>query len=328
MTDTLRTYHLQTRADMLALSYYTLCRISDVTRYADPINAIEHLPHAWTLTTDALGNFVSIVESPRDPNPGEPEPKAPNAPKFDLFTAGASNPKTAKGDAQGWATIVLHLAPHSLAGRGNVCKWATAGCRAGCLNTAGRGGILAGTDEDIRAERTNGVQLARIRRTHEFFDDGATVFVYRLSRDIARHVAWCRKHGFRPAVRLNGTSDIPWERVAGELFAMFPQVRFYDYTKAPLTARPAGALPVNYSLTMSYSGENWLACEEALLAGRNVAAVFSTRKGQPLPATWRGFRVIDGDAHDLRFLDPRGVVVGLRAKGRARKDTSGFVVRV
>jgi hypothetical protein len=250
-------------------------------------------------------------------------------PKYTLFTAGASNPKTAKGAAQGWSTIVLHLAPHSLGGRGNVCRWATAGCRAGCLNTAGRGGINAGTDADILEGHTNAIQAARVRRTREFFDQGASAFVARLASDVARHVRYCERNGFRPAVRLNGTSDIPWERVAPDLFAMFPTVQWYDYTKAPLAARPASALPSNYRLTMSYSGENWDACRDALEAGRNVAIVFSTRKGAALPEAHNGFRVIDGDEHDLRFLDDAGCIVGLRAKGRARKDTSsGFVVRV
>jgi hypothetical protein len=251
--------------------------------------------------------------------------KAPTAPKFALFTSGSSNPKTAKGDAEGWSTIVLHLAPHSLGGRGNVCKWSTVGCRVGCLNTAGRGGINAGTDDDIQTGHSNAIQAARVRRTAQFFD-GAAEFVAVLAKDIARHVAYCTRHGFRPAVRLNGTSDLPWERIARDLFTQFPTVQFYDYTKAPIDARPASALPSNYVLTQSFSGENTAACVAALASGRNVAAVFATRKGAALPATWQGFPVIDGDAHDLRFLDPVGCVVGLRAKGRARKDTSGFVI--
>lgn len=247
------------------------------------------------------------------------------APRFDLFTAGASNPKTAKGAANGWATIVLHLAPHKLGGRGNVCRWATEGCMAGCLNTAGRGGINAGTDADILAGKSNPIQAARVRRTQAFFDGGSAAFVERLRADIAKHVAWCDKHGFRAAVRLNGTSDIPWERVAPGLFESFPEVTFYDYTKAPVDARPVDALPVNYSLTMSYSGANAADCERALMQKRNVAMVFDTPKGQPLPSHFGPWRVIDGDEHDLRFLDAAGVIVGLRAKGRAKKDTSGFV---
>ena len=41
--------------------------------------------------------------------------------------------------------------------------------------------------------------------------------------------------------------------------------------------------------------------------------------------TWKGFEVVNGDETDLRFLDKKGVVVGLIEKGRAKKDETGFV---
>jgi hypothetical protein len=242
-----------------------------------------------------------------------------------LFTPGVSNPKTAKGEETGYSVMVLHLAPHNLGGRGTVCRWATVGCKEACLNTAGRGGIGAGTDDDIRAGRTNGIQAARIRRTQEFFDGGADAFVARLAREVRLFERRCRRKGLRAAIRLNGTSDIPWERVAPALFMMFPDVVFYDYTKAPLAARPS--LPANYRLTVSFSGENWAECLEALAAGRNVAVVFDAGKGQELPAEFAGYPVLDGDVNDLRFLDPAGHIVGLRAKGRARKQVSPFIIR-
>lgn len=247
------------------------------------------------------------------------------APRYSLFTAPAASPKAVKGEALGVSTIVLHLAPSTLGGRGNVCRWASPACIAACLNTAGRGGINAGTLDDITARRTNTIQLARIRRTEMFFDIGAAGFVGLLADDIRRHVAYCTATGQAPAVRLNGTSDLPWERIAPELFAMFPSVTFYDYTKAPVTAR--GTLPANYSLTMSFSGLNWDACADALAIGRNVAVVFAVKKGQPLPASYMGFPVIDGDVSDVRFRDPVGCIVGLRAKGRAATSPSPFVVR-
>jgi hypothetical protein len=248
--------------------------------------------------------------------------------KHTLFTADVSNPKLAKGLAANYSTIVLHLAPHTLGGRGNVCAWASVGCRAACLNTAGRGGIGAGSDDDIRAGRTNAIQAARIRRTQLFFDSGAENFVASLRKEIAAHVKRCERTGRKPAVRLNGTSDLPWERIAPELFASYPTVAFYDYTKAPVRRRPEASLPSNYSLTMSYSGENIHECVDALCEGRNVAMVFDVPKGAPLPAELHGWPVVDGDVTDLRFLDPRGVIVGLRAKGRARGSNSPFVVKV
>jgi hypothetical protein len=244
-----------------------------------------------------------------------------------LLTPDLSQPKTRKGRAQGWSTAVLHLAPHKLGGRGNVCPWASAECIAGCLNTAGRGGIGAGTLEEIRAERTNVIQRARIRRTRLFFDGGADLFVSRLEQEIASHRRRAIRNGLRPAVRLNGTSDIQWEKVAPGTMERFSDVVFYDYTKAPYGRRPAELLPSNYSLTMSYSGHNAADCRGALDMGRNVAIVFAVKRGAPLPQSYWGFDVVDGDKDDLRFLDPSPAIVGLRAKGRAISVNSPFVVR-
>jgi hypothetical protein len=134
-------------------------------------------------------------------------------------------------------------------------------------------------------------------------------------------VRQAEREGLKPAVRFNGTSDLPW--VAMQMAKEFPMVQFYDYTKLPkswLRTR------YNYSLTFSYSGENLAECLEALEHGVNVSVVFDTRKGQDLPESWMGYKVIDGDEHDVRFLDPRGVIVGLRAKGEAKKVQSSFVV--
>jgi len=102
----------------------------------------------------------------------------------------------------------------------------------------------------------------------------------------------------------------------------FPEVQFYDYTKIP---KPWLRQLPNYSLTFSLSEVNLELALDALRHQVNVAVVFDTRKGESLPETWHGYRVIDGDVSDLRFTDPMGVVVGLRAKGRAKRDTSGFV---
>jgi hypothetical protein len=124
-----------------------------------------------------------------------------------------------------------------------------------------------------------------------------------------------------PAIRVNGTSDQP--KIAMKYAREFPHVQFYDYTKLPKPYRRQ--LP-NYHLTFSRSEENEADCLDALAHHVNVAVVFDTKKGQPLPQEFFGRTVVDGDLHDLRFLDPKDVVIGLRAKGRAIKDTtSGFV---
>jgi len=239
-----------------------------------------------------------------------------------LLTTG--NPKTAKGEGFGYLTAILHLAPHKVSGF-NVCGYASKGCAAACLNTAGRGGI--GLDVD----GLNVIQIARIQRTRYFRRDRMQ-FLRDLADAIARHERSAIRHGLRAAVRLNGTSDLPWEKwpIDGyaNIFAMFPNVQFYDYTKWPVAKRK---LAPNYHLTFSLCEDNEDRAADALRAGVSVAAVFDTRKSGDLPAihTIGGVtaRVIDADKTDLRFLDEPGVICGLRAKGRAKSDTSGFVRR-
>lgn len=233
-----------------------------------------------------------------------------------LLTIG--NPKTLKGEARGYLTAVLHLAPADSAGLGTVCPMATAGCKAACLNTAGRGGIFKA------GESTNAIQQARIRRTRAYFADPAA-FTAQLIADVERHVAKAKRMGLTPAIRINGTSDLP--ALAATVAAAFPSVQFYDYTKLPQPWKRNGGRHGNYHLTFSLSESNGVDAMTAIeRGGVNVAVVFSTKRGQPLPATWYGFPVVDGDLSDLRFLDPTRSIVGLRAKGRARRDTSGFVV--
>lgn len=230
-----------------------------------------------------------------------------------LLTEG--NPKTQKGVKKGYLTAVLHLAPWTLSGR-NVCPMATPGCRSTCLNTAGRGGIFK------KGETTNKIQLARLSKTVRFFDN-RTNFMADLVKDIRAHQKKAALLGLTPCVRLNGTSDIRWETIelgqgVPNLMHFFPHIQFYDYTKIANRKN----LPSNYHLTFSLSEDNEKEASEQLIMGRNVAVVFRTAK---FPRTYLGREVIDGDENDLRFLDPMGVVVGLRAKGRAKKDTTGFV---
>ena len=218
--------------------------------------------------------------------------------------------KTVKGlDALGVLTGILYMAPADLSGF-NVCSHCSPGCKGSCLNTAGRGAF-------------SNVQAARLEKTLLFFQD-RPAFRWNLEQDCAALVRKAERENLVPAVRLNGTSDLPYERIFPELFDRFPEIRWYDYTKVP-----GRVVPSNYHLTFSRSEENDKACRAELQHGRNVAVVFSTPKGQPLPSTCCGWEVIDGDLTDVRFLDkgegPGPYVVGLRAKGKARQDTSGFV---
>lgn len=218
-----------------------------------------------------------------------------------------TNAKTKKGQAKGYLTGILYLTPSNISGR-NVCPHASAGCRAACLFSAGRGAF-------------DNVKSARLRKTLEFFKDKEG-FLNELKSDITALVKKAKKAGMSPCVRLNGTSDIPWHNMG--IMEAFPEIPFYDYTpnKSRMMEYLDGKLPKNYSLTFSRKEDNESACDEIMAKGGNVAAVFKT-----MPTTWKGKKCFNGDDSDLRFLDPRGVIVALKAKGKAKKDTSGFVIQ-
>jgi hypothetical protein len=229
-----------------------------------------------------------------------------------------ANPKVLKGQSQGYNTFILHLAPANLSGY-ETCAKRTAGCTAACLNTAGHGGMFK------KGETTNIVQEARKTRTRLFFEN-RSVFFEQLVREIKNAIKLSAKSGMIPVFRLNGTSDLAWEKyevVEGKnIFQLFPEVQFYDYTK--ILGRKVAHIP-NYHLTFSAADGNDADVLKAIAAGMNVATVFGLKKTEPMPETYNGRPVFNGDESDLRFLDPKGVVVGLYAKGRAKKDTSGFV---
>ena len=223
-----------------------------------------------------------------------------------------ANPKIQKGTKMGYLSFILHLAPADLSGR-ETCPKRTAGCTAACLNTAGRGGMFR------KGENTNMIQKARIRKTEYFFNDRAA-FMEDLVSDIMRAVNYARKKGLIPVFRLNGTSDLSWEKYptpygAENIFTQFPTLQFYDYTK--VLGRKVKHLP-NYHLTFSKADGNDSDVAEALLQGMSVVAVYDKiPEGTP-----------SADETDLRFLDPKGIMLGLKAKGRAKKDYSGFVMRL
>jgi hypothetical protein len=223
-----------------------------------------------------------------------------------------ANSKIKKGEAQGFQTFGVHLAPSTKSGY-NTCQHSSVGCEAVCLDTSGHG-IFAN------------VQAARIAKTKLFFQNKA-LFMAQLVKEITSAVKSAQKKNLVPCFRLNLTSDLPWEKITlngKNVFDLFPQVTFYDYTKSAqrMTAFLSGEFPANYHLTFSRSESNEKLVDAILASGGNVAVVF---RGS-LPETWKGKRVVSGDESDLRFLDPQNVIVGLVEKGKAKKDSSGFVI--
>jgi len=225
-----------------------------------------------------------------------------------------ANAKIRKGEKLGYQTFGIHLAPASLSGF-NVCKDASVGCAASCLNTAGMGAF-------------SNVQLARIEKTKLFFKD-KPLFMAQLIKEVSSAIKSARNKNLVSTFRLNLTSDLPWEKIklnGRNIFDMFPQCQFYDYTKSAerMTSFLNGEMPKNYHLTFSRSETNGAIAESILKSGGNVAMVFRKH----LPNQFLGRSVVNGDETDLRFLDPQGVIVGLVEKGKAKKDDSGFVINL
>lgn len=222
---------------------------------------------------------------------------------------GIANTKTMKGEALGYQTWIMHLAPSTLSGY-QVCPMASAGCTKACLNLSGMG-------------KFSNVQAARIAKTQYFFEE-RVAFMAQLVKEVEAAVKRSYGNGLTPVFRLNGTSDIRWElypvvRKGVEypnIMKAFPTIQFYDYTKIANRV----FIPENYHLTFSRSESNHdLAMQQ--IANYNVAVVFDN-----VPETWNGYQVVDGTETDLRFLDPQNVIVGLKANGNAKKDKSGFTV--
>lgn len=234
---------------------------------------------------------------------------------------GTNSAKTVKGETLSYLTGILYLSPSTLSGVGNVCPWAGT-CKESCLNSAGRGAF-------------NSVQASRVKKTRFFFSN-RDAFMEQLFQDCKALVRKAKRAGMLPCIRLNGTSDIAFHRLVVPskgmtLMDLFPTVPFYDYTKSAKKAldNAHGLHPANYYVTFSRdSAANESECEQVLRAGGNVSVVFR----DTLPAVWKHRPVLNGDVTDLRFLDRRakagrsGFIVGLKAKGKAKQDRSGFVV--
>jgi hypothetical protein len=230
---------------------------------------------------------------------------------------GTASPKTIKGEKYGYLTGIVYLTPADKSGLGNLCAWAGK-CKTPCLDTAGRGAM-------------SNVQKGRLRKTSLFFKDQKS-FMINLVLDIRALEQKAKKIGMIPVCRPNGTSDSAFHRIAvGDsgktLMVLFPSVQFYDYTKSIKKSldNAKGLHAKNYHVTFSRDSEqNEEDCVLALKNKANVAVVFRTAN---FPTTWKGFPTVDGDDSDLRFLDPKGgYVIALKAKGKAKKDNSGFVI--
>lgn len=228
-------------------------------------------------------------------------------PVKNLLSDGSTNTKTAKNNLQ---TFILYLAPSDIIGTHNLCPMASAGCKASCLYSAGRG-------------RFSNVQLSRINKAKFWAYDRQAFYIQLADELLKIH----DKANFEKiAIRLNGTSDIDHlsllKRYTGIDFLdpFYSNLLFYDYTKnINVFKRYFGS---NYKLTFSKSETNFDECLEVINIGGNIAAVFSAE----LPDEYGGIKVINGDESDLRYFDPLNVIVGLKAKGDAKKDLSGFVI--
>lgn len=237
-----------------------------------------------------------------------------------LLTEAHANAKTAKNVSKGdFLSFILHLAPADLSGF-NVCPKASQGCKAACLNSAGRG-------------RFESVQTARIRKTLRFVKDRQG-FLSDLIKDLEAVERKAKRQGLKAVVRLNGTSDIDWTVIKTDdgrtVFERFSSIQFYDYTKVIRRLERLSLRPIaNYHVTFSRSESNHDECLKAIQLGFNVAAVF---QDENFPSHFESRPVVDGDSHDLRFLDLKpadglGAFVGLKAKGLAKRDQSGFVIK-
>jgi hypothetical protein len=221
-----------------------------------------------------------------------------------------NNNKTLKGEKVGYRTHIMHLSPSDRSGY-QTCPKASDGCKEVCLNVSGHG-------------YSQRVQDARINKTRYFFEH-REAFMHQLVTEIKSRIKSAVKNNMIPAFRLNGTSDIAWEKIRcvkdgieyRNVMEAFPDVQFYDYTK--IAGRKD--LPSNYHVTFSRAENNDLDVRLAMSNNMNIAVVFKS-----LPEVYLNRKVINGDLTDLRFLDQRNVVVGVKAKGHAKHDNSGFVI--
>jgi len=222
-------------------------------------------------------------------------------------------------------TYIIYLAPAEISGY-NVCSHSTPECRMGCLATSGHAGM------ELQAGKKT-IHDCRVKKTRLFYEQ-PEFFMAWVFAEIQMFQRKAKKDGFGFSVRLNGTSDIDWANVlinGKNIFELFPDVAFYDYTKNP---NKFDNIAPNYHLTFSFSGMNWSNAKMLLQRGFNIAVVFNVLKGTTLPATFESYKVVNGDLSDFRIADAKGIIIGLKFKEIADrqmayllKAKSQFVVR-
>lgn len=224
-------------------------------------------------------------------------------------------------------TYCIYLAPSYMSGY-NVCPNSKS-CRDACLNGCGRNKM------DLLAHNgISKINMARIKKTRLFFEN-RDLFMRIMIYEIIKAKKRAEANGRKFAIRINGTSDISPEDFVynGEnILEIFSDVQFYDYTKVSNRIKLMDKYP-NYDVTLSYNGYNWKACKEFLMNGGKVAVVFFDEKNR-IPTTFEGFNVIDANDYDMRFLDPKGTIMGLHyhrvandyVNGKFQKPTTPFIV--
>jgi hypothetical protein len=229
---------------------------------------------------------------------------------INLLSPGNTNTKTAKNSLK---TFILYLSPYNLNSKGiNLCPKASKGCALACLYTAGRGAF-------------SNVQKARQNKTEYYLNDKKG-FIANLSNQIMKEYLKAKKGNYKIAFRLNGTSDIDFVYLLNkyanlDISTLKDFAVFYDYSKILGKCIKYLNHP-NYTVTFSRSESNQAETDQAIKLGINIAAVFSG----DLPNKYKGAKVVDGDSSDLVMLYNKGVILGLKAKGKAKKDKSGFVI--
>lgn len=228
--------------------------------------------------------------------------------KKKLLTDGKANAKVAKNKTK---TFYLSLQPTDLnSAKLNLCKFSTKECRSQCLQYAGRQGFST-------------IVKSRENKT-EFFVKEKKDFLIKLWNELSE----INKKPVKTAVRLNLLSDLDWElefKSINKSLSELSNIQFYDYTKDHF--KVLGNNLKNYNITFSFSGHNWKWCEKFLTEKRaNVAIVFKNK----LPLTYKGFKVIDGDQSDERFLEEKGVIIGLKYKqpkfSKQKYEQNKFVI--
>ena len=234
-----------------------------------------------------------------------------------LLSKGSTNAKTSKNSLD---TFILYLAPATQNSKGaDLCPYRSKGCTAACLFTAGRG-------------KFGSVKDARINRTEFLLADSKT-FLSQLALELKAINKRYLKKGQTAAIRLNGTSDRDFiyllKKKCGLDVFKLDALKFYDYTKDHHRIKRYKG--TDYVLTYSRAEDNEAQALEVLKNNGIVSAVFA----DTLPAIYKGFQVIDGDASDDQMINlkrylsnagGKGIILGLKAKGDAKKDTTGFVI--